>query len=271
MEKARQVLERSYKGLYHFRLGTTSFIYRADYQSNVARLGRYLDEIELLFFEMPPGGMPEKQLVKDLAGLADRLEITYNLHLPLDLQLASADRRRRRLEAGLTARLIRSTAPLPVTSYTIHVNYPRRKSQGPSAADIHTWRRQAAESLARIIAESPLPPSKLAVENLDYPLQWITPVIDELDISLCLDIGHLVSCGQDVKTALDVFGKRAQIIHLYGTCRDKDHGALSLLEPQVLRQVAPFLATFNGSLMLEVFNPQDLRSSLVTLTQMLPC
>ncbi len=267
--EARQLPERSYKGLYGFRLGTTSFIYRADYRTNVARLGRYLDEIELLFFEMPPGGMPEAGLVEDLAGLAARLGITYNIHLPLDLELAAADKARRRHQAGLTARLISSTRSLPVTSYTIHVNYPRQAGRTPPDGAIGTWRRRAAGSLSRIIETAPVPPSLLSVENLEYPFRWIAPVIEELDLAVCLDIGHLVSCGHDLEAALEDFGNRAAVIHLYGTCRDKDHGALSLMAPEVLEQVANFLPAFSGSLMLEVFSPEDLRASLATLTQML--
>ena len=47
-----ELLDTVYKGRYPFRLAATSFVYPADYDVNVARLGRFVDEIELLFFEI---------------------------------------------------------------------------------------------------------------------------------------------------------------------------------------------------------------------------
>ncbi len=266
--KTGNLFERSYKGTYRFRLGTTSFIYRTNYQANVARLGKYLDEIELLFFEMPPGGRVDPELVRDLAALADKLELTYNLHLPLDLGLAAENPALRRQDTDLTARLINSSRALPLSSYTLHVNHPSC-SGTPSGPSLGRWRKLASESIADVLETTGLPPSMISVENLAYPFQWIAPLVDELGLAICLDVGHLVANGQDVKAALDVFGQRTTVVHLYGTGKGQDHGALSLLPPAVLGQVAAFLKTFNGSLMLEVFRPDDLRISLSVLAELL--
>jgi hypothetical protein len=43
-------LNKSYKGLFPFNIGTTSFIYPDDYVPNVKMLGPYLGNIELLLF-----------------------------------------------------------------------------------------------------------------------------------------------------------------------------------------------------------------------------
>ena len=75
---------RSYKGVYPFKIGTTSFIYPDHIIPNVKILGRYLDEIELLLFESTPDSLPSKEEITTLATLATELDLTYHIHLPLD-------------------------------------------------------------------------------------------------------------------------------------------------------------------------------------------
>jgi len=58
-------LPKSYKGLYPFKIGTTSFIYPAGYAQNVKMLGPYVDEIELLLFEGAPDSLPSTQEIKN--------------------------------------------------------------------------------------------------------------------------------------------------------------------------------------------------------------
>ena len=71
---------------YPFRLATTSFIYRAGYAENVALLAPHFDEIELLFFESHGSqSCPSDELVDELGSLAADNDITYNVHLPIDI------------------------------------------------------------------------------------------------------------------------------------------------------------------------------------------
>ena len=51
-------LPKSYKGIFPFKIGTTSFIYPDGYVQNVKMLAPYLDEIELILFESAPGSLP---------------------------------------------------------------------------------------------------------------------------------------------------------------------------------------------------------------------
>jgi hypothetical protein len=46
-------LPKSYKGLYQFRLGTTSFIYPDHYLPNVKMLGPYLNEMSVTKVKQP--------------------------------------------------------------------------------------------------------------------------------------------------------------------------------------------------------------------------
>ena len=69
-------LAKSYKGLYPFRLGTTSFIYPDQYVPNVKSVGPFVDEIELLLFESGPvESLLPKPVIEDLVDLSRELTI----------------------------------------------------------------------------------------------------------------------------------------------------------------------------------------------------
>ena len=51
MKTLAPIIAKSYKGLFPFKLGTTSYIYPAPILPNVMRLAPFLDEIELVLFE----------------------------------------------------------------------------------------------------------------------------------------------------------------------------------------------------------------------------
>ena len=109
------------KHRYPFRLATTSFIHRSGYCENVSSLAPFVDEIELLFLERDH--LPSQQEIRDLSRLAHELDITYNVHLPMDISLAhpSPEIRRRSIEAVLEALAL--AAPLNATGHVLHLTF----------------------------------------------------------------------------------------------------------------------------------------------------
>ena len=88
-------LIKSYKGMYPFKIGTTSFIYPDHYIPNVKMLGPYLDEIELLLFESTgTDALPSKSVIAELSRLAKDFDLTYNVHLPTDISISDPDPKR---------------------------------------------------------------------------------------------------------------------------------------------------------------------------------
>ncbi|MBW1753844.1 MAG: sugar phosphate isomerase/epimerase, partial [Deltaproteobacteria bacterium] len=116
-------LPKSYKGAYPFKLGTTSFIYPDHITPNIRMLGPYLDEIELLFFESQPAGMPSPQEIKEIRQLAKDFDLTYNIHLPLDISLGAPDPSKRLTAIEIIKQIIDLTAPLAPSTYTLHLPY----------------------------------------------------------------------------------------------------------------------------------------------------
>ena len=72
-----------------FRLGTTSYIIPDDILPNARYLADKVRDIELVLFEVDDGmnNLPSPQVIKELAELARQYDMTYTIHLPLDLKL----------------------------------------------------------------------------------------------------------------------------------------------------------------------------------------
>jgi sugar phosphate isomerase/epimerase len=254
-------LPRSWKHRYTFRLGTTSFIYPAGYRENVARLGPYLDEIELLMFESQPASRPTHELVDDLRQLGEAQAVTYNVHLPTDLALTHPDESLRRRSCRILKTFVTMLTPLTPTVYVLHLPPPDKIQCG---GDLLAWQRRAGKSLENIL-ENGLPPRRLAMENLFFPFEWLTPLVEAFDLGVCLDIGHLVLQEADLEEFLKNYGRRIAIAHLHGLWEGKDHGPLGGLPPAYQRLLADWLGGFKGTVSLEVFAYESLLASLSCL------
>ncbi|MDP3186797.1 MAG: cobamide remodeling phosphodiesterase CbiR, partial [Anaerolineales bacterium] len=58
---------------------------------------------------------------------------------------------------------------------------------------LRQFQNGARESLKAILAETGLPSRKLAIETIEFPLDLTLELADELDLSICLDTGHVLA------------------------------------------------------------------------------
>jgi sugar phosphate isomerase/epimerase len=265
MPQPWQTLPRSYKKRYPFRIGTTSFIYPAGYTENVACLGPHVDEIEILMFESHPDSRPTGQLVRELGAQAEELSLTYNIHLPTDLDPTHPDPSRRRNACRILREFITILLPLKPSVYVLHLPPP---DDIRTAERLRRWHRIAAESLQEILSAG-LPGRCLALENLFFPYDRLDPLIEEFDLSVCLDTGHLALQAGDLEAFLLKYGRRIAIGHLHGLCDGQDHRALSGLADHDLALLRKWLQGFRGSVSLEVFAFDPLLESLTFLDRLM--
>jgi sugar phosphate isomerase/epimerase len=261
-EKTLEFPQMSLKHRLPFRLATTSFIYPAGWAENVACLAPYLDEVELLFFESrTPASLPDYAEMTRLAALAARAGLTYTVHLPVDVDLCAEDGAERRQAADTLAGIVAATAALPVTSYTLHLDCPF--SNPRSAEPIDQWRARTRSGLKSLLTAG-VDPGCLSIEALDYPYEWVFPLVEELDLRVCLDMGHLIIYGYDLFEALDRYLARTTVIHLHGVVEGRDHLPLDRLEAGLLDRILKRLwqQGYGGSLSLEVFGLDALAHSL---------
>ncbi|VVS90461.1 cobamide remodeling phosphodiesterase CbiR [Desulfoluna spongiiphila] len=234
----------SYKNRFPFSLTVPSWLYPAGYEENVARVAPFVDGVELLFFEGRPESLPVPETFRALAELRERHGLSYNIHMPIDENLASADGGERARSLDAHKRLFELVAPFEPVTHTIHLEQP--KGTDPAAWTL--WACQSLEALAGV-----MDPSRVTVETLDYDLLPLADTLESLEYRVCLDLGHLIHFGLPVEETIRRLGPLCRMVHLHGVAGGKDHRALSLMDPALFQRLLPFLSTYTHTLSMEIF------------------
>jgi len=255
---------------FSFRLGAPSYVFPADVLPNVVRLGPHVDDIEILLFEVAsPEDLPDRETIDTLRELADEHRLSYTVHIPLDLVLASADDAARLAALRTATDVIEATRRLDPWAYVIHVQTDRDAPIPVGALD--SWRGRAIGSLERLI-EAVDDPRTLAVENLTgCPPAAVASLLDRVPVSLCLDVGHVLKTGGDPLPVLRKHAPRLRVVHLHGVTDGSDHRGLAQMDPGRLRALAAWLedSAFGGVVTVEVFAERAFFESLETLRAVL--
>ena len=251
-------LPKSYKGLYPFRLGTTSFIYPDHYLPNVKMLGPYLNEIELLLFESAYDSLPSKHEIKELSMFAKEFDITYDIHLPLDIYMGDKNPTIRRYAIESVQHVIDLTLPLMPSVYILHLSFNEDLSK---TDNINKWQERIYESMDKLLSTG-IKSRSIAIENLMYPFEWVEEVISSLNLSVCIDIGHLILMNADIKETFEKHHHRTPIIHLHGVKNNLDHLSLDKLTDNETSDIMKILKGYAGVVIIEVFSYDNLQASL---------
>ncbi|MFO7713431.1 cobamide remodeling phosphodiesterase CbiR [Desulfosarcina sp.] len=255
-------LEHPCRHLFPFVLACPSFVYPAGYADNVRLLAGFVDEIQLLFFESrPTKRLPSTRLIRELANLADTADITYNVHLPADIFLGHPDPLERRRSTDALQQILDRCGPLAPSTFTLHLN---RNPDDIKRVPVSTWQELMTDSLAKILRRFP-ESRRISVETLDYPFAQVAPVVTGLDLSVCMDMGHLMVHGVDLFDFFAVWEPRITIIHLHGVDQARDHLPLNRLSQLHMDKVLAILRTFSGVVSLEVYSQPALDASLAHL------
>lgn len=246
-----------------FRLGTTSYIIPDDILPNARYLAGKVRDIELILFEVDggPNNLPSSEVIEELSQVAREYDMTYTVHLPLDLKLGD-DGSERDQSLVKAKRVIDCTRPLAPWAYVLHLDGKSVRTSD-DADLIARWQDQSVHALA-IAAEWAGGAYKLAVENLEtYPLDFVQPVLDRIPVSRCVDIGHLWLDGHDPIPYLRAALPRTRVIHMHGIA-ERDHRSLACMPLENVRAVWDELvqAKYAGVLTLEIFSEADLLSSM---------
>ena len=259
---------KSDKGRFPFRLGTTSYIIPADILTTVKALADKVDDIELVLFESDEiSNIPNRQLVRTLRELACGNDLTYTVHLPLDVNLGSSNEEERIKSVDKCLRMIGRMAPLKPFAYILHFHGDRR-GRRPSE-NLAGWRSNLERSTAEILATG-IAPDDLCIETLDYPFELIERIVFDYRLSICLDIGHLLYYGYQPLNYLDRYLARTRVIHLHGVADGNDHRAVSFIRSELLSEIITPLCDGKAPkrvVTLEVFSETDLVKSLEALAR----
>lgn len=272
MPKDYLPLTRSHKNAYPFRLASTSFIYPDHIIPNVEMLAPYLDEIELLLLESaPPESVPSKHEIETLARIASDTGITYNVHLPVDIDLGHFSAAVRQQAVEVICRIMELTAPLTPSTHTLHIDCECSAHLSETSADttadrLLRWQERVHQSMLQLMARG-ISGRSLSVETLMYPFEWVASVIADFDLAVCIDMGHLILRQIDPEDIFVRYRDKAAIVHLHGVYQGRDHIALNRLPLPELDHVMGMLKGYEGVVSLEVFAYDALESSLKFLAE----
>jgi sugar phosphate isomerase/epimerase len=252
-------LTKSYKGMFPFKICTTSFIYPDHYIPNVKMLGPYVDEIELLLFESQGTDvLPSRTVITELCRLAAEFDLSYNVHLPTDISISDRDPARQRDAVETMVRVIELVHPLCPSALILHVPYIEESLK---EYNVKKWQDRVYKNLEKIL--SAVENKKIiAIETLDYPLELLEDIIVDLDLAICLDLGHLMVYDYDVLEVFTKYSFKTSVLHLHGVESGHDHTTLERLSEQLFETVLRVLNRFTGVVSIEVFSFQNLDSSL---------
>ena len=252
-----------------FRTGTTSYIIPDDILPNVRYLAGKVRDVELVLFELDdgPSNLPGPDLVRELNQIAAAHDLTFTVHLPLDLRLG-ADGDEQHVSLVKARRVLEAARDLQPWAYVLHLD-GKDVRQGADAAALARWQDQSVRALELVSAWAG-EPELLAVENLEgYPLDFLDPVLARIPVSRCVDIGHLWLDDHDPLPYLQNALPRTRVIHLHGIA-ERDHKSLAHIDRARRDPVLRFLAEqYRAVLTLEVFNEDDLHTSLAALAESL--
>lgn len=256
---------------YPFRLGTSSYIIPADILPNVHYLAGKVQDIELVLFEVEdgPSNLPSPAQIAELRGLARAHDLTYTVHLPLDLRLAD-DGSPRHASLEKARRVIESTRELDPWAYVLHLD-GKSVLGGASTDAMQRWQDQAVHSL-ELVGGWAGDLQKLAVENLEgFPLDFYQPVLERVAVSRTVDVGHLWLDDHDPVAYLREALPRTRVIHIHGIA-ERDHRSLAFVPNEKLRAVLQELirANYGGVFTIEIFSEEDFLTSLSALQQAQP-
>ena len=248
---------------YPFRLGTTSYIIPDDILPNARYLAGKVRDMELILFEVDdgPNNLPSPEVIHELSHIAQHYDLTYTVHLPLDLKLGE-DGSEQDQSLIKAKRVIDCTRGLDPWAYVLHLD-GRSVRTSTDTGLIQRWQAQSVRAL-ELVAEWAGSAEKLAVENLEtYPLDFIQPVLDRIPVSRCVDVGHLWLDHHDPIPYLQAALPRTRVIHIHGIA-ERDHRSLAFMPQDKVSQVWDELnrAKYEGVLTLEIFSEEDFLSSL---------
>lgn len=244
----------------NYRLGTTSYIYPADVLDNVRLLKDEFDDIEIVLFESD--SKLDIETLRALKNIKREHDISYTVHLPIDLDLCSDVDSVRNNAVCKNIEIIKMVNYIEPLYYIAHLRMNKDKN-------FEDWQENAGKSLNEIIRNTSLTREYICLENLDYPIEWLSFFLDS-GFSLCFDIGHILMYGFELEKNFKKYISRTKIIHLYGTGEKGLHGSLMKKDMDMLSRLINSVgeADYKGVMTLEVFSRLDLDNSLEIIKEL---
>jgi nicotinate-nucleotide--dimethylbenzimidazole phosphoribosyltransferase len=263
-----------------FPLGTTSYIIPDNIENNLKYLTtlKEIEDIELVFFESKwKDSIPDKDTIKILEETAKKYGISYTVHLPYDVDIASSIEEERLNAIETWSTFINLTKELPIHGYVGHIHLADGLSIDSPLLMNHDKSENLEDSihlsdlsLQKILLDTNIDSNLLCIETLEQPFDMLLSLIKKLDLRVALDVGHLVRFNNYSIDNIKKLLPYTRIIHLHGVNNQKDHQSLVENTDFDLQEFIRILQDFNYSdivVTIEVFKKAKLLDSIEYLIQ----
>ncbi|MBU0730346.1 MAG: sugar phosphate isomerase/epimerase [Proteobacteria bacterium] len=247
------------KGCYPWKIGAPSYVMPGDIITNVRLLKNHLDDVQILCFESSENVILEHDIpLGRLEEASWKSGLTYTVHLPTDMHLGASDPALREKGIAEICRVMEYFQPLSTRCFDLHL--------APEELAAAVWLENLDKSLEALSRKLGPDTEKICIENIDYPVEQILPLIDKHRFSLCLDLGHIRRYGDDWERALERISA-ARHIHYHGYSKGKDHQALTDDDLERTKDLGRILKEtgFAGVVTLEIYDLKMLEASVAHL------
>lgn len=167
----------------------------------IADLGFTLIELntDLNVFFPDSFGLPT---IRRLQALRESKGLSYTVHLPLwSVEPSTPVQWVRQGSVEALVDAVLRLSPLEPEAYVLHAT-------GPLAAELYRlatipdqarplvmgmFQRHAAHSVEELLRRTRLPSRAIAVETIEFPFDLTLALVEEFDLSLCFDTGHVIA------------------------------------------------------------------------------
>jgi sugar phosphate isomerase/epimerase len=149
---------------------------------------------------MVPGIFDELK-IKELKDLKDKYNLSYSVHLPLwSVELACPHPYIRNAGVNLTIDAIRTMEALEPETYVLHATGALvaefLRMDLPPFIDGFLARHMlkfSIEAIDQILTSTGIASRKIAIECIEFPFELMDDMIKRMDLSICLDVGHILA------------------------------------------------------------------------------
>jgi len=216
-----------------------------------------------------------------LAAFKHQLGASYTVHLPLwSVEPSTLQTPVREGSVRALIECIECTRPLEPEVYVLHATgalaaefYRMKLPEVAKSFLLQRFLSNAQQSVQTVLEQTGLPSRRLAIETIEFPFELTWQLAEELDLSICLDIGHVLvgfSGPVELFEVLDQCLPRLAEIHLHdgpwqGPERNigygRDHQALGRGDLEVGRLLDRLQeAGFDGPIIFELSSDEALES-----------
>ncbi len=125
----------------------------------------------------------------------------YTVHLPLwSVEPSTPLTPVRQGSVEAVVQIIQATRPIDPEVYVLHATgalaaefYNMKISEMARMLILRQFQAGARQSLQSVLEWTGLPARKLAIETIEFPLDLTLELAEELDLSICLDTGHVLA------------------------------------------------------------------------------